>query len=218
MTALSTPELNDYEDRLDRDNEDWAVYYENKRDEQAIEEAVMAADNDRFTVGKEEWEEILAEIEKTEGGKYLFPEKGNTRIRILLYPERTATEFYQEVVTVFKDKARTRYMFPVLVADDNLNFTYEVRLAVVAKTVLQEIMKFFVAGYDFLHPAEGLGLTIVRSGEGLGTKYSVIPSKSPIPVDYKAIEFEKTLSEVAEEFVNNNQKDKETKVDEDFPF
>ena len=161
-----------------------------------LEEKMFA---DKFSVDPKEWEATLAELTSSEGGRYLFPEVGQTKIRILLSPEREATMFYHPVATTYNDKVRTRYMLPVMLIGP---ITWEFKYAVVAKTVIQGILEILMQGeYDFLHPDKGHAVTITRTGEGLATRYSVMPSRSAVPVDYNEINWEKSLEDVANEFV-----------------
>ena len=171
---------------------------------------------DKFKVDPKEWEETLKEVEASERGRYLFPEVGQTRVRLLVSPERIATMFYHPVVTTYFDKARTRFMFPVLVADSDWNYQLEVKYAVMPKTVLKEILTILVgAEYELFHPSLGHGITINRTGEGLRTKYSVIPSREPVPIDYDQLEFEGILSDIAQEFMDQVAEDKAAKEQEE---
>ena len=177
--------------------------------------------NDRFAIAKEQWQEELKDMERQERGRYLFPEKGETKVRLLLSPEiNVITAFYAQVVTTYFEKARTRYMIPVLAADELGTFYYEVKYAVVAKTVLKEILSILAGGeYDLFHPETGHAITINRTGDGLGTRYSVIPSKDPVPIDYAEIEFEGCLGDIADEFMEQVESDKAAKEDDDdIPF
>ena len=169
---------------------------------------------DKFSVDPKEWEATLSDYNSEEmGGKYLFPETGLTRVRLVLSPEREATQFYQPVATEFEGKINTRMMFPCLVADARGNYTYEIKFAVVAKSVVQKILKILAMGeYDFLHPENGHAITINRTGSGLGTKYDVTPSKDPVYVDYLALEWPQTLTEVAVEFVTPSEPVEEDEV------
>ena len=164
----------------------------------------------KYAVKAKEWEATLNEFNSQNDGPYLFPEVGNTKIRLLLSPEREPALFWQPVVTTYKDKIRTRHMIPCLVADTLGTYQYDLKLAVVAKTVLKGILTILAGGeYDLLHPEKGHGITIVREGEGLKTKYSVLPSKDPVPVDYDSIEFEGTLVDAGLEFEAVTNGDKE---------
>ena len=176
--------------------------------------------NDKFTVNKATWEEALNDLNTSARGQWLFPEKGRTKVRILLAPERDPVLFYEKVVTQYFEQPRTRFMFPCLVADDLDNYTYEVKYAVVAKTVIQSILNVLAGGgYDFLHPENGHGVIIIRDGDGLQTRYSALPTKDPIPVDYSAIEWEQELAQTAREFEAQVAKDKAEKEEEDdIPF
>ena len=178
--------------------------------------------NDIFEVAKEQWQEELQDMERQERGRYLFPEKGETRLRLLVSPEiNVITSFYAQVITTYFEKARTRYMIPVLAADDTGTYYYEVKYAVVAKTVLKEILSILAGGeYDLFHPETGHAVTINRTGEGLSTRYSVIPSKDPVPIDYDQIEFEGCLGDIADEFMAQVASDKAAKEaeEDDIPF
>ena len=177
----------------------------------------MTAKN-KYAVKTKQWEAALSEFLSKEGGKYLFPEVGKTKVRILLHPERDPLSFYQSIITVYHEKSRTRYMIPVLVADQMGVYHNDVKLAVVAKTVLKGIYTILAAGeYDLLHPENGHSIIIVREGEGLKTKYSVMPTKDPVPVDYENLEFEGTLTDAGLEFeaISNGDKDD---TDEDVPW
>ena len=181
--------------------------------------AKMAGKNDRYEVKGNQWEATLNTFNSENDGVYLFPEKGRTTVRLLLSPERNADMFWQPVVTYYNDKARTRHMIPVLVSDNLGTYHYDIKLMVVAKTVLQGILTILAGGeYDFLHPEKGHGITIVREGEGLGTKYSVLPTKDPVPVDYDAVEFEGTLIECAAEFEHISSPDYKAEQEEEVPF
>ena len=69
--------------------------------------------------------------------------------------------------------------------------------------------------YDLLHPQDGHSIDIVREGAGLGTKYSVLPTKAVVPVDYDNLEFEGTLLDESIEFETLSKEDKEEDKDED---
>jgi len=181
----------------------------------SLEEKMNA---DKFNVDPKEWEATLSDFNSSEGGKYLFPEKGQTRVRLLLSPERDATMFYCPVVTEYTDDAgkttiRNRYMFPCLVADSRGDYNNDVKFAVVAKTVVAGILEILAQGeYKFLHPENGHAITINRTGDGLKTKYNVMPSKDPVPVDYLTLNWPQTLTEVAIEFVTPAEPEEEDEV------
>jgi hypothetical protein len=229
MTGIcSTPELDQYLDYLDQCyeeemNEDYlqdeATIFQACKEEKIdpkeyLEWEVQMAVKDQFKVETKQWEAALSELNST-GGKYLFPEVGRTKVRLLLSPEREPISFYQSVITVYHEKARTRYMMPVLVPDETDHYNYEIKLLVAPKTVLQGILTILAAGdYDFLHPEIGHGITITRAGEGLKTKYTVMPSKDPVPVDYSSLEWEQDLATLAQEFEALSAGEKEEEVEE----
>jgi len=184
------------------DYNEWLRHLEDKMNE------------NQFSVDPKEWEAALNDL-TAQDGIYLFPEKGDTRVRLLKSPERAITLFYQPVVTTFHDKARTRYMIPVLAADHLGNYSYDIKYAVVAKTVVQGILELLSSGYDLLSPDRGHGITIKRTGEGLGTRYTVIPSPDIVEVDYAELDFPMSLLEMADGFVEATEEAKDTKTGDD---
>ena len=152
--------------------------------------------DERFNVSAEKWQGKLDEL-PAEGGVYLYLPAGKTRVKLLLSPERTVTEFYQPVLRMFKDNSRTQFMMPVVVVDKE-GIGEEVKYLTCPKTVLKGILKILADGeYDLLHPAKGHSITIDKTGSGFDTEYNVLPSKDPVVVDYNTLEFDKDLIEYA---------------------
>ena len=197
MTDYALAAMQDYEDEC---HEEYNQYLDSL-------EATML---DKFEVPAEEWKSKMDTLEASTDGIYVFPEKGQTTVRLLLSPERAATDFWQPVVTIYDNKARTRMMIPVLVDD-------QVKLLVTAKTVLQGMLQLLYNGYDLLSE-NAVGVIISRTGDGLGTKYTVMPTPKPIPVVYANIDFEGTLLEAATEFENIGKEEETVVEDDDIPF
>jgi len=174
------------------------------------------ADNERFIVAKEKWEGKLNDLNTSEGGIYVFPQPGSTKCRILLSPEREPADFYTPVIRMFRGKTRTQFMMPVIVYEND-TWSEEPKYLVCAKTVMQGILELLVEGYDLIHPRDGHGIVINRTGEGLQTKYNVLPSKNVIPVDYSQYAFEQELQAVVDELEASDREDQMPEVDE-IPF
>ena len=175
---------------------------------------------DRFKADPKMWEAQMNELE-TEGGTYLFPPKGYTKVRLLLAPEREIGQFYEPVLRSYQGKERLQHMMPVLVLNDQ-GFANEVKIMVVAKTVTQGILSILAqAEYDLLHPEAGHGITISRQGDGLKTKYSVMPTRDPVPVDYLTLNwYEGELASYARQMESNDREEPEEVLDDDdeIPF
>ena len=138
---------------------------------------------------------------------------------MLVAPEREAEDFYQPVLRMFKTNSKTQYMTPVLVQDEAGTWPLEVKYLCMNKTVCQGVLNILATGeYDLLHPEAGHAVHINRTGEGFDTKYSVLPSKDSIKVDYSLLEFEKPLAEYAQDLEASDREDKAEKVEEDFSF
>ena len=175
--------------------------------------------NRNYRVTEEVWNEKLNEVASSMNGAYLYPQVGQTRVRLMLAPEREPDEFYQEVKREFKGKTRTQYLIPVIMVDPNGTWSTEIKIMCAAKTVLKGILTILASGeYDLLHPEEGHGLTIGRTGQGLNTEYSVLPSKSPVPVDYEFYTYEKSLLDYAADLENNDNSRSEGAAEEEVPF
>ena len=170
----------------------------------------------KYTATKKQWEANLNALKATEGGLYVFPQGGQTKVRMLLSPEREIEDFYQPVLRMFKNNSTTRFMIPVLVIDDSGNINNEIRYLVTAKTVIKAILTILSGGeYDLLHPENGHSIVINRTGEGLNTEYSVLPSKAPVAVDYEVLDFEHKLIDLTLEMEASDREDKE---EDDIPF
>jgi len=175
-----------------------------------------------YTVETKTWAGKLNELETT-NGIYVFPLKGSTKVRILLSPECAPENFYTPVLRMYKGQGSTKFMLPVIVLDENNTWSEDVKYLVLPKTALQGILTILAGGeYDLLHPVNGHGITIVRTGEMLLTKYNVLPSKSPVPVKYDFYEFAKPLMEYAKDLEASDREDNEVASpaydDDDIPF
>lgn len=169
----------------------------------------MAGKNDRFTVTAKAAEAALKDIDD---GLYLFLDAGNTRVRLLLEPERVAEAFFKPVLRSYQGKERIQHMMHVLYED-------KVKIMCCPKTVTKAIFTIMAGGeYDLLHPDNGHEVIITRAGSGLSTKYSAIPGKDPFPVDYDTLEFEYKLADQAAAMELSDREPEDVDDDEDTPF
>ena len=130
-----------------------------------------------------QWGEILSSLSSS--SMYFRPKEGRTRVRLLLPKGEAPTKFYREVQTSYNGKVKPRYLVMALIFDGEGVSPEMAKTAtpmVIAKTVLKGIISLLVEGYDLFDPEEGHGLTIIRTGQGLNTDYSVMPSQKPIPI------------------------------------
>ena len=163
------------------------------------------------------WEAILKDLDNSGTGIYVFPQPGITKVRLLVEPGREPEQFYVPVSRMFRDQEKTQYMAPCIIVEDG-NWNMEVKFINMNITVFKGILAILAGGeYDLLDPEKGHGISITRTGEGMKTTYSVMPSKDPVPVAVDFLEFDKSLSEAAKELEASDRKDK-TEVYEDVPF
>lgn len=146
------------------------------------------------------WGEILRQLESSSA--WFRPKDGRTRMRLVLPPGESPHKFYREVQTSFQGNLKTRFMLMALLfAGEGVTeeMSAKVTPVIVAKTVLKGILSLLVEGYDLLGP-EANGITIIRTGQGLNTDYSVMPSKNPIPLPENITYFADSFDEAAENF------------------
>jgi len=180
-----------------------------------IEVIIMA--EKKYTVDVSKWEDKLKNLDNSSGGNYVFPQVGTTKVRLLVSPEREAEEFYEPVSRLFREQEKTQYMAPCIVFEDK-TWNMDVKYLNMNKTVFKGILSIMAGGeYDLLSPDKGHAVQITRTGEGLKTQYTVLPSMQQVPVDYGMIEFEYELNEMARELEASDRKDK-TEEYEDVPF
>lgn len=152
--------------------------------------------------GTDFWNSVLQDLDAG-GGGYIFPKAGRTRVRLIHNPDEG---YVEEVINRY---GRSRYMILAVRADDEAE---EVRGLLATKTVWKSIVQLLAEGYDFWDPEEGYGVTIIRTGTGLqDTTYTVIPSKSPVPLPDSILamvedETLPSLEEIAATYTDDSQK------------
>ena len=166
------------------------------------------------------FEEKLEAVKREMGGKYLYPQDGTTKVRMLLEPGRNPEDFFQLVLRQYQGKNHKKYMIPVYALGDNNEWDVEVRYFVVPVTVIKGMLEIMADGeYDLLDPKEGHAVAVKRRGQGFDTEYTVIPSKDPVEIQPDLIEWERDLEAQAKELEAADRDEKpEDKEEEDFPF
>lgn len=106
--------------------------------------------------------------------------------------------FYREVINSY---GRTKYLIlAVVISSDEEDL---VRPVILPKTPLQDILSILAEGYDLFDPEEGFGISINRTGSGLDSKYSVLPSKKAFPLADELEWPPEDLDEFADLFAKN---------------
>lgn len=122
------------------------------------------------------WENALDRLSQSQN--LFFPQEGKNRFR-LFWAEGRDELPYVEVTSYWQGKPRRRYMMMGYSPDDQTPIP---RGIVLARTAFRSIIDLVSEGYELFDPERGHGITIIRSGRGLDTSYTVIASMHPIPI------------------------------------
>lgn len=144
---------------------------------------------------KTNWGDLAAELESAGGGTGSFLREGKTRIRIVAEDSDDDKSWFSDVQTYWQGKPRERKLIRCVILGDE---EHKIVPLVVAKSVLKGIFNILDEGYDLLDEEGGYGVTIVRSGEGLNTSYTTMPSRKEVPIPDDVEDMEMTLEEAAE--------------------
>lgn len=136
----------------------------------------MAKAKAKVTPKKVDWNAVLENLQSG-NSDWLFLKVGTTRLRLLQSPLNDLP--FVEVTTNYKGNTRTKYMILAFNAEDE---EVLVKGLVIPKTVFKSLTAMLADGFDFFHPVSGYGITIMKTGSGFGTEYSVLPSKKSIEV------------------------------------
>lgn len=154
-----------------------------------------------------DWQNMLDQLNSKGNGAYFFPKDGKTRIK-LLWPTGHGPHdrvFFAETLRMFRGQTRTRYLvMGVVLASPNGDADEEarrkVRVIVVNKTILKDILNLLAEGWDLLGH-NGHGISISRTGSGLDTDYNVTQSPKPIRLDLEDLDWpEESIEELAVKF------------------
>lgn len=151
----------------------------------------------------DKWQSLLDGMKS--GGAFVFPQEGKTRLRLVLPEGEDMYHFFREVINSY---GRTKYLvLAVVVSSDDLDL---IRPIILPKTPLQDILSILAEGYELFDLEEGFGLSINRTGSGLDSKYSVLPSKGAYPLSEELEWPPEDLDEFADLFAKN-AKDRKTR-------
>lgn len=121
------------------------------------------------------WQEVLQSL-TVGSSNFLFPREGRTRVR--LGADRDGL-YFLEVQTQYQGRIKTKFLLLAVPMDEGEK-TW--KGLIVPKTVFRSIATLAAEGYELWDPEEAHGITIVRTGSGLESSYSVLPSHKPIPL------------------------------------
>jgi hypothetical protein len=171
----------------------------------------------------EYWDKVLESLQSGDTN-FIFIKPGRTRIRLLRDSEGS---FYQEVESTFRGRTRTKYMLLAYSPDvDTEDDSALIKGLLLSKTAFRGAVTLQAEGYELFDPEEGYGLTIVRTGSGLDTDYTVLPSKKPIEVpeaileeltDVSLVKVAKAYTEFSASRGNGQSNSEEKEEDESAP-
>jgi len=167
-------------------------------------------------MAKNKWQTMVDNLKESQGGgSFFFLKAGRTRVRVVPVPGTEGDEyptFFTDTEGSFQGKVnKRRILLGIVVQAEGKEITEEDKTKVVpllvAPSVVTQILETLAEGWDLLG-ANGHGITINRTGVNLGTEYSVLPSKTPIPLPQALTYPEKSLAELDEEYRHLNNDDK----------
>lgn len=149
------------------------------------------------------WQSLLDGMKS--GGAFVFPQEGKTRLRLVLPEGEDMYHFFREVINSY---GRTKYLImAVVISSDEPDV---VRPVILPKTPLQDILTILAEGYELFDIDGGFGLSVIRTGSGLDSKYSVLPSPKAFPLSDELEWPPEDLDEFADQFAKN-AKDRKTR-------
>lgn len=148
------------------------------------------------------WKNVFQGLDTAGNSKFIFPKTGKLKVRLL---QGNGQPFFTEVNSTYMKKTKKKYLLLAWSPerqDESNNPLYEVQALILPKTAWKAIAGFLAEGYDFFSRKGGYGVTIIRSGVGRDTSYTVMPSKNPILLPPQLLESlaETTLDGMVEEF------------------
>jgi len=151
-----------------------------------------------------EWQDMLDDLgSESNDPRIYFIKQGRNRLRLV--PEGgDPRKFYCKVVRNYKGQVSTKFLLRGIVQGREEN---SVQLIPCGKSVVKNVLNLLAEGYDLLSPNEGLGITIIRAGQGReGTSYNVLPSPKAVPLPKKFTDLEDSMEAIAQEISENDEK------------
>lgn len=142
-----------------------------------------------------DWSGLLDRLQQGGSNSFLFAKNPKNRYRLL---HLDGEPFFVEVKSDFRGKVKVKYMLLALDMAAELDERIPKGL-IIAKTPFKAIVALLSEGYD-LFSENGYGVTILKSGTGLDTSYSVMPSPKAIPVDPDLLDGAPTFEYLLKEY------------------
>lgn len=173
----------------------------NKSTEVAEEEAAPVASTEM------DWQSILDDLgSESNDPRIYFVKAGRNRMKLVLENPADPKSFFTKVVRNYRGQVSTKFLLRAIVfgkKDEEL----AVRVVPVGKAVLKGVLNLLAEGYNLLDPQKGLGVTIVRQGQGReGTSYMVMASPEPVAMPKKFTDLTDTLADLSAEIQENDEK------------
>ena len=148
----------------------------------------------------EKWQSLLNSMQS--GGDFVFIKEGKTRLRLILPPEAESVyEFFREVTNSY-GKLKYLVLGVVFYPEEST----KVQPIILPKTAMTGILGALAEGYDLFTPETGYGIAVSRTGSGINSEYSSLPSHQPQPISENIEPNETPIDEWAELFMENAQK------------
>lgn len=148
------------------------------------------------------WGDVLDKLQAGGSSNFIFCKQQRTRLRLVHKP---GEPYYTEVTSEFQGRKKTKFM--VLAIDmGSEDEEQKVKGAILAKTPFRAIVSLLSEGFNLWDPKDGFGVTVVKTGSGLETQYSVMPSQKVLPIDEELIEAAPTFEQLHEEYRKLSEK------------
>lgn len=159
------------------------------------------------------WANLLDELSTSASGPFFYPKAGKTRFRIVPIQhggeEVEPQDFSYEVETTWQGRTKSRFLVRAVIlgtdqGEISENFANKILPLVIPKSAFKSIIELLADDYELFDPEEGYGLTLNKTGSGKNTDYSILPSKSPHPINLEDYEDSgESMAEWAEQFAIN---------------
>ncbi len=152
------------------------------------------------------WNSLLDQL--STNANFVRLKEGTTKVRLVQLPAMVSGEggsftFWGEAESEFRGRKKTRYVMAALVFEGSgakPEMAKVVTPLVVPKTVIKGILTLLAEDYELFDKEKGHGLSLRRTGSGLDTDYSVLPSRKPVPLPADIVMPTITIDEMAEQF------------------
>ena len=149
------------------------------------------------------WGEVLENLASGGSSAFIFPKGGRTKVRLLRRPDQDP---FTTITSEYQGREKEKYVILAINMADTESEELTVKGLVLPKTAFRSVVTLLNEGYELFSPSEGSGLTIIRSGAGLDTSYSILPSQKPVAIDEALIDKAPTWEKIHEEYESFRQR------------